>query len=188
MSNNHRIRDISGSNNIVNNGNVYNFSLPEPKANIMQKLLQDIAIMLSDKQYYPELPDTELYNILDKIEFNNLKRYADDYEYYDEGMYIIEQRLKTIEESADGSIRHQIIQFVNNVYRGIKYEAKNITADDLIHRVECKIKDDLKEYYKHTLSPEDLSYVGFVVFFVFASCKIFDKPTAEYMAKKNVNS
>lgn len=188
MSNNHKIRDINGDNNTVNNGNTYNFYGSEPNDNIMQKLLKNIATMISDKEYRPELPDTELYDITDKIEFNKIIRYSNEYEDYHDGMCIIEQRLRTIEETANGSIRHQIIRYVRTTYNDIKWHSKNITPDDLIQSVEYKIKDELKEYYKHTLSPEDLSHVGFVVFYVFASCKIFDKPTPEYMVQKNANS
>ena len=44
----------------------------------------------------------------------------------------------------------------------LKLDFKNITADDLNQSIECKINDEFKKCYKHTLFPEDLSYVVFL--------------------------
>ncbi|MCY2773809.1 hypothetical protein OHW83_10545 [Acinetobacter baumannii] len=187
---NHKIRDITGNNNYIINGdgtiNVIN-SIPEPNENIMFSLLTNIAKMIANTNVRPELPDNLPYDVTDKIKFNDIQTYLEYQEIYDDGICIIEQRLRSIEENATGSIKPQIFRYVNGVFRRVKRSKQDLTADQIVHEVENIITFELRDYYKHTLSPEDLSHIEFVVYYVFASCKIFDKPTHQFLAQKNVN-
>ena len=188
MMNKYVVKNVEGNGNNIFNGETHIIIESPPDENIMYSLLKNIAKMLYDREYRPEIPDTDLYNIFDKIEFNHITKYHKFYDFYNDGMCIIEKRLRDFEESADGTIRHQIIRYIQIIYYDIRCNFQNKTSDELIKALESKLKDDLKEYYRTILSPEDLSYIDIVIFYVFASCKIFDKPTNEYLAHKYANS
>lgn len=185
----HLVGNIDGSGNVILNGNgsiVLN-KAPEPKESIMFNLLTNIALMIANNDIKVEKPDNQPYEITDKIVFNDIRSYYEFQENYDDGMCIIEQRLRSIEDNATGSIKPQIFRYVNSIFRKIKRKFPNYSSDQIIENVEQEITEELKEYYKHTLSPEDLSHVEFVVYYVFAACKIFEKPSPQFMAEKNAN-
>ena len=185
----HTIGDIDGNKNIVLNGDgdIYLNNVPEPKESVMFNLLTNIALMIANNDIKVEKPDNQPYDISDKIVFNDITLYHDYQENFDDGMCIIEQRLRSIEDNATGSIKPQIFRYVNSIFRKVKRTFPAYSSDQIVEHIEQKITEELKEYYKHTLPPEDLSHVEFVVYYVFAACKIFDKPSPQFMAEKNAN-
>jgi len=185
----HILGNIDGHGNIVLNGDgdIILSKVPEPKESIMFSLLTNIALMIANNDIKVERPDNQPYEITDKITFNEIKSYSDFQESYDDGMCIIEQRLRSIEDNAMGSIKPQIFRYVNSIFRKVKRTFPQSSSDQIIEQIEQKITEELKEYYKYTLSPEDLSHVEFVVYYVFAACKIFEKPSSQFMAEKNAN-
>lgn len=185
----HILGNIDGHGNIVLNGDgdIILSKVPEPKESIMFSLLTNIALMIANNDIKVERPDNQPYEITDKITFNEIKSYSDFQESYDDGMCIIEQRLRSIEDNAMGSIKPQIFRYVNSIFRKVKRTFPQYSSDQIIEQIEQKITEELKEYYKYTLSPEDLSHVEFVVYYVFAACKIFEKPSSQFMAEKNAN-
>jgi hypothetical protein len=185
----HTIGGIDGNGNIILNGNgdLHISPVPEPKESIMFGLLTNIATMIANNDIKVEKPDNQPYEITDKIVFNDIKLYLEFQESYDDGMCIIEQRLRSIEDNASGSIKPQIFRYVNTIYRKVKRTFPDISPDHIVEKIELIITEELKEYYKHTLPPEDLSHVEFVVYYVFAACKIFEKPSLQFMAEQNVN-
>ena len=185
----HILGNIDGHGNIVLNGDgdIILSKVPEPKESIMFSLLTNIALMIANNDIKVERPDNQPYEITDKITFNEIKSYSDFQESYDDGMCIIEQRLRSIEDNAMGSIKPQIFRYVNSIFRKVKRTLPQSSSDQIIEQIEQKITEELKEYYKYTLSPEDLSHVEFVVYYVFAACKIFEKPSSQFMAEKNAN-
>lgn len=185
----HILGNIDGHGNIVLNGDgdIILSKVPEPKESIMFSLLTNIALMIANNDIKVERPDNQPYEITDKITFNEIKSYSDFQESYDDGMCIIEQRLRSIEDNAMGSIKPQIFRYVNSIFRKVKRTFPQSSSDQIIEQIEQKITEELKEYYKYTLSPEDLSHVEFVVYYVFAECKIFEKPSSQFMDEKNAN-
>ena len=185
----HILGNIDGHGNIVLNGDgdIILSKVPEPKESIMFSLLTNIALMIANNDIKVDRPDNQPYEITDKIIFNEIKSYFDFQESYDDGMCIIEQRLRSIEDNAMGSIKPQIFRYVNSIFRKVKRTFPQHSSDQIIEQIEQKITEELKEYYKYTLSPEDLSHVEFVVYYVFAACKIFEKPSSQFMAEKNAN-
>ncbi len=185
----HILGNIDGHGNIVLNGDgdIILSKVPEPKESIMFSLLTNIALMIANNDIKVDRPDNQPYEITDKITFNEIKSYSDFQESYDDGMCIIEQRLRSIEDNAMGSIKPQIFRYVNSIFRKVKRTFPQSSSDQIIEQIEQKITEELKEYYKYTLSPEDLSHVEFVVYYVFAACKIFEKPSSQFMAEKNAN-
>ncbi|MFN4366886.1 MAG: ABC-three component system protein [Acinetobacter sp.] len=185
----HILGNIDGHRNIVLNGDgdIILSKVPEPKESIMFSLLTNIALMIANNDIKVDRPDNQPYEITDKIIFNEIKSYSDFQESYDDGMCIIEQRLRSIEDNAMGSIKPQIFRYVNSIFRKVKRTFPQHSSDQIIEQIEQKITEELKEYYKYTLSPEDLSHVEFVVYYVFAACKIFEKPSSQFMAEKNAN-
>lgn len=185
----HILGNIDGHGNIVLNGDgdIILSKVPEPKESIMFSLLTNIALMIANNDIKVDRPDNQPYEITDKITFNEIKSYSDFQESYDDGMCIIEQRLRSIEDNAMGSIKPQIFRYVNSIFRKVKRTFPQYSSDQIIEQIEQKITEELKEYYKYTLSPEDLSHVEFVVYYVFAACKIFEKPSSQFMAEKNAN-
>ncbi len=185
----HILGNIDGYGNIVLNGDgdIILSKVPEPKESIMFSLLTNIALMIANNDIKVDRPDNQPYEITDKITFNEIKSYSDFQESYDDGMCIIEQRLRSIEDNAMGSIKPQIFRYVNSIFRKVKRTFPQYSSDQIIEQIEQKITEELKEYYKYTLSPEDLSHVEFVVYYVFAACKIFEKPSSQFMADKNAN-
>ena len=185
----HILGNIDGHGNIVLNGDgdIILSKVPEPKESIMFSLLTNIALMIANNDIKVDRPDNQPYEITDKITFNEIKSYSDFQESYDDGMCIIEQRLRSIEDNAMGSIKPQIFRYVNSIFRKVKRTFPQYSSDQIIEQIEQKITEELKEYYKYTLSPEDLSHVEFVVYYVFAACKIFEKPSSQFMADKNAN-
>lgn len=185
----HTIGDIDGNGNIILNGsgNLYIGTVPEPKESIMFNLLTNIATMIANNDIRVEKPDNQPYEITDKIIFNDIKLYLEFQESYDDGMCIIEQRLRSIEDNSSGSIKPQIFRYVNTIFRKVKRTFPDSSPDHIVEKIELIITEELKEYYKHTLPPEDLSHVEFVVYYVFAACKIFEKPSLQFMAEQNVN-
>lgn len=183
----HILGNIDGHGNIVLNGDgdIILSKVPEPKESIMFSLLTNIALMIANNDIKVDRPDNQPYEITDKITFNEIKSYSDFQESYDDGMCIIEQRLRSIEDNAMGSIKPQIFRYVNSIFRKVKRTFPQYSSDQIIEQIEQKITEELKEYYKYTLSPEDLSHVEFVVYYVFAACKIFEKPSSQFMAEKN---
>lgn len=185
----HSVGDINGNGNTVHNGNItmeINLprALPNPEESIMGSLLTNIARLVNQKHIRPSLPRTTPYNIMDKIDFNSISIYKDEYDFYDDGMFIIDEKLKIIEDINQPNIREQMFKYIKLVYVKIKRKNKNLSSDEIIDMVENTIECELKEFYHHTISPEDLSHVAFVVFYTFASCKIFDIPTEEFLSSR----
>lgn len=186
--NRHEIGDIEGSNNTIVNGTQIIHEAPKPKEGIMCSLLNNIANMISNREIYPELPDNLPYKVSDKIIFNQIYLYSTYEEYFEDGLYIVENRLRTIEDSSTGNIKPQIFRYVQGFFIRHRFSNKEYNGDQLIRLTEQSIINDLKEHYSQVLSPEDLSHVQFVVYYVFASCKIFEKPTQEFLISRNANT
>lgn len=188
--NKYNIGNITGDGNTINNGDMQQFFYPviKPKEGIMCNLLNNIANMISDREIHPEFGDNLPYSITEKIIFNEIQIYKDYQEDYDDSLYIIEGRLRTIEDSSTGNIKPQVFRYVRGFFRKIKSENSDLKSDQIIKLIEQSIILDLKDYYHQILSPEDLSHVQYVVYYVFAACQIFDKPTKDFMNSRNADT
>lgn len=182
------IGDVSGNSNTIYNGITTIIEAVKPKEGVMCNLLNNIANMIADREIHPELPDNLPYTINNKIEFNNIEIYLKHEDYFEEGLFIVEKRLRTIEDSAIGNIKPQIFRYVKGFYISALSSNSDLNSDQIINFTEQSIISELKEHYFQILSPEDLGHVRFVVYYVFASCKIFEKPTKDFMMTQNANS
>lgn len=153
---------------LVDNSTIYNFS-PVKHASSIERVLQGISSFTAKTQ--PEKPDTADYTIEDKINHNKLEKYKqffDDYmNYYD----IVREKVSIFEEQ-DLVFGKKLISHVKNKY--INNFNSEKTADDIVSKIISDIEIELKAH--SILDLEDISGIHFIVFYVFAECKIFAKP------------
>lgn len=183
------IGDVNGNNNQIINGDgsieihVHD-QLPDPQDSIMGSLLMNIAKLVAHQQVKPKMPKYVEYDIMVKIDFNLITIYRDDYDHYDDGAYIIEQKFEAMEEYNKSLIRPSIYRYVKSIYLKTKRRNRSASADEIIDLVEDAIRDDLVAFCGNKISPDDLSHIAFVVFYVFAACKIFDIPSEEFLSSR----
>lgn len=164
------VYNIPGDNNLI-------LALGNPekkKESSMYSLLNNIEEMYT-LNAIDEL-DTTPYCIQDKIEHNKLHMYGKFYDGFQEDSYVIDQRIKFIEQNSNANFGSSIISYVRSKYRQVYISEPNYTNEKILIGLQQLISLELKNYYGNSLSPEELSYVPVVIFYVFKHCKIFEKP------------
>lgn len=153
------------------------------------KVLDKITNLIENTQIVPSSSINLPYDIGVKIAYNEIKCYERDRDIYEDGMYRVIMRLKEIEDNSDGSIKPKLFNYVNSIFRDIRNRNPDYSSTKIVCSVEDKIREQLQSYDKQSfLSPEDLTHVEHIVYYVFASCKIFDRPPQTFIDRDNVNS
>jgi len=125
--------------------------------------------IITDVKY--EKPDTNEYTIEDKIDYNKLKKYKDFFDDYMENYNLVRHKIMIILED-EPSFENKLIFHIKNKF--IRWYDTKIDPDEILSNIIDDLEQELKEY--SNLSLEDISGVQYVVFYVFARCKIFEKP------------
>lgn len=145
----------------------------QPRPSNIQRLLEGIAdleVLESVVQ-----PDTLPYTIEDKIKHNKLLDYLDDIDEYIDWKYTIAQRLDFLELNGFPGTKDKIIAFVRRKWKKFKFSFPE-RPDQIIYEICKDIENELANIVNDKLNHEDISCTTYVVFYVFAECKIFEKP------------
>lgn len=153
----------------ISNTNIYQASNVRNIQSNMAKLLQGISEMVDNVE--PMLPDTIAFDLLKKVEYNQITLYKDHFDFYVENKSLVDSKLKILVEYGDIQCREKIVRYVRNKWANIQNTG---TADDRINALVKVLEIDLKQH--SDLNVEDISHIPHVVFYVFSECKIFDKP------------
>ncbi len=135
----------------------------------IENILLGISKFTADIKY--EKPDTIDYTIEDKINHNKLKKYKAFFDDYMDNYNIVKNKINIFEEQ-DITFEKRLISHIKNKY--IIHYDKNSSSDDILHKIISNIEMELKNH--SNLDLEDISGIHYVVFYVFAECKIFEKP------------
>ncbi|AKD39222.1 hypothetical protein I926_09560 [Pasteurella multocida subsp. multocida OH4807] len=166
-----------GNNNQIAFGDINNIiSLEQKKESSITNILNYLSNIVREDVTYQELNIGE-YTIKEKIDFNNIEIYKDDLEDYIDFYYRIDDKMKIYNET-DPMFLERTTQYVKAVYK--RCDPKNKKPDSVISEMENKINDEI---IRNTSikSLDDLSYITYVVFYIFAKCKIFKKPIKNYV-------
>ena len=164
---------INGDNNNtagrdVNVNNFYNFNYPIKHEMSIGNILKNISEFTINLQF--EKPDTVEYTIEEKINYNNLVQFKEFFDDYMENYNVVKEKIMII-SAEDINFEQRLIKYVKNKY--IKLYDKNdpnLTLNNILEEIE----NDLKQ--NTDLSIDDISCTHYIVFYVFALCKVFEKP------------
>jgi hypothetical protein len=178
MLENNTSSEVAGDNNSVNIAkrdiNIHQtITNSEPRPSNIQRLLEGIA----DLEILESVaePDTLPYTIEDKIKHNKLLDYLDDIDEYIDWKYNIAQRLSFLELNGFPGTQDKVISFVRRKWKKFKFEFPD-NPDQIIYAICKDIESELRQVINSQLNHEDISCTTYVVFYVFAECKIFEKP------------
>ena len=178
MLENNTSSEIDGDNNNVNIAkrdiNIHQtLTNSEPRPSSIQRLLEGIA----DLEILESVaePDTLPYTIEDKIKYNKLLDYLDDIDDYMDWKYNIAQRISFLELNGFPGTQNKVISFVRRKWKRFRLEFPD-NPDQIIYAICKDIESELSRIINSKINHEDISYTVYVVFYVFAECKIFEKP------------
>ncbi|AQW82887.1 ABC-three component system protein [Campylobacter pinnipediorum] len=156
----------------INHINIFLCAEANSKAeSSIQKILLKISDFTTDVEY--EKPDTKDYTIEKKIEYNELTNYKKFFDEYMENYNIVAEKIKIISET-DPAFESKMIKYMRNIYMENNDDKAN--ANEILDKIIKDIKYDLID---SDLNADDKSYIIYVVFYVFARCKIFKKPPSK---------
>lgn len=178
MLKNNTSSEVIGDSNNINIAKrdiniLHNTTNIEPRPSNIQRLLEGIAD-LEILECVAE-PDTLPYTIEDKIKHNKLLDYLDDLDEYIDWKYNISQRLSFLELNGFPGTQDKIISFVRRKWKKFRSEFPN-NPDQIIYAICKDIESELSQVINSQLNHEDISCTTYVIFYVFAECKIFEKP------------
>lgn len=178
MLKNNTTADVDGDHNSINVAqrdiNIQQIiQSNEPRPSNIQRLLEgigDLEILESVTE-----PDTLPYTIEEKIKYNKLIDYLYDIDEYLDWKYNIAQRLNFLELNGFPGTKDKVISFVRRKWKKIRFEFPE-NPDKIIYNICKEIENELSQVINNKLNHEDISCTMYVVFYVFAECKIFEKP------------
>lgn len=132
-------------------------------------ILMGLSQFTTDIEY--ERPDTLEYTIEEKIDYNDLSKYQEFFDDYMENYNLVKNKITVINDE-DLTFEKRLITYIKNKY--IKHYAKDIDSNVLLDKIIHDIELELKSHSDLLL--EDISSTHYIVFYVFAQCKIYKKP------------
>lgn len=153
-------------------------AVPEPKGSAIQNLLMNILNIEKREDASLSNEDYQTYSIENKISYNQISIYDKYYDEFKDGYTVVETRLRDLEMNGFADVRQLIINYVCKKYRLLS--CRNISPDELIFSLDTEISNELKSVYIEKLSIDEINHVDYVIFHVFAKCKIFDKPPIDF--------
>ncbi|TGZ98066.1 ABC-three component system protein [Rodentibacter pneumotropicus] len=176
LSNNQKISN-KGNNNQIAGGDINNIITMENKKDAaITRILNDLSKVIDQEVSYQTLVLGE-YTIEEKIDYNNIEIYKDDLEEYMDFYYRIEEQIN-IYLQTDPIFLQKITQYIKSIYR--RCNPKKLDSDTVISEMENKINEELINY-TGIKSLDELSYITYFVFYIFAKCKIFRKPIKNHV-------
>lgn len=135
----------------------------------ISNILIGLSYFTTDIEY--EKPDTLEYTIEQKIDYNELNRYKDFFDDYMENYNLVKNKILIINDE-DITFERRLISYIKSKF--IKYSIKDVNSNELLDKMVNDIEIELKTY--SSLSLEDISSTHYIIFYVFAQCKIYTKP------------
>lgn len=182
MMYNRQQQGIEGNHNQQAGGDIVNHNYPPPLdphiPSAIEKVLSGIYCIADDQSRFSS-PDNIAYSIEEKIDFNQIT-YFEPYHQYPEGYDWVRTQIIKLSE-IDPSCENKVIWHIRSLHRQALRNAK--TPDEIIGHIHSQLIGELNaDHAKLTL--EEKAAVDFVIFYVFAECKIFDKPPPDYASSK----
>lgn len=167
MPGNYNIKSLIST--VVNNVKQLRYSLISDKESVYKLLLKirdmEIENIKFQKHQY------EQFDIYEKIDFNELERFKESYEYFMEQYFIVDDCVNSIMQQ-ESSFSDILIRNIFSIYRDTSSVSNSNERLD-------KVVETIKNNLGYRLDNDSLSYVDSIVFYVFAKCKIFKKLTHE---------
>ncbi|ORF02457.1 ABC-three component system protein [Snodgrassella alvi] len=160
--------NISNTTNINKNANSKHIN------SAIEKVLSGLHSITKDDQLCYHRPDTQSYKIEDKIDYNELDSFKDDVENYINYYYLVETQINSGSEN-DPALNTKIIEYIKQNLNKINVTHKNESNDAKLISLVESIKEELINWNAE-LDGDELTAVIYVIFYVFAECKIFKKP------------
>jgi len=160
------------ANNIDNSKTTNIFTTPAneaSKSSIIQDILENIIDL--EIEFEATKPDTTPFDIEGKIDHNDITLYKESYEFFMGHKFLIEDRLKTLEDSGNHLASKKLFSVIRNIYH--KHLHLN-NPDRIISLMQDELKKDL--IINNMTSHDNIMFVPSIIFYVFAECKIFKKP------------
>ncbi len=139
---------------------------------VVVKILANLLDLVRDGNAPYQPLDNTSYTIEDKIKHNEIQKYQTSYEYYMDGHIMISEKMRILTKTEPTAIT-KLDFYVRGLYSSAVENPINDTADKVIEQIVVKIKNDLQGA---SLLPEEKVAIPVIVFYVFARCKIFEKP------------
>lgn len=181
-------RDINGP---VTINNMYGNMKRLPA--LMPKFIEKLAELVGDNRYITDTIDVDIYDIEDKIEYNELKLYKDIVDDYGEYHYVCNLALKSINtvcRSAENKILREVSEMYKSEKRNLIYMISNQgskmdvirkNSDMIIDNIKGKLIEKIRSSYsEECIYEEDLELCSSIfVCYCFVKCKILEKPRKE---------
>lgn len=140
----------------------------------IEKVLSGLYSITKDDQLCYHRPDTQSYKIEDKIDYNELHSFKDDVENYINYYYLVDTQINSGSEN-DPALNTKIIEYIKQKLNRVNVTHKNESNDSKLIFLVDSIKEELISWNAE-LDGDELTAVIYVIFYVFAECKIFKKP------------
>lgn len=169
---------ISGDGNQIVNGDInqHNTFIDKikRKESSIEKILSGIDDIVNEEKIQFTPDDYSTYDIREKIDYNDLQVYREDYADFERHYSTIKRKINILTE-IEPNIEQKIFIFIKDKYRSGKEQILEGAADDIINVMDDDIRSLLLET-NGEISLDELCYVPYVIFYVFAECKIFKRP------------
>lgn len=159
---------ISHTTNIYKNDNSKHIN------SAVEMVLSGIYSLTQDEKLCYQKPDSQPYSIEDKIDYNELHSFKDDVENYINYYYLVETQINSGSEN-DPALNTKIIGYIQQKLNRVNVIHKNESNDTKLIFLVDSIKEELISWNAE-LDGDELTAVIYVIFYVFAECKIFKKP------------
>lgn len=144
------------------------------KNSAIENVLSGIYSITQDEKLCYHKLDTRSYKIEDKIDYNELHSFRDDVENYINYYYLVDAQINSGSEN-DPALNTKIIEYIKQKLNSVNVTHKNESNDSKLIFLVDSIKEDLISWDAE-LDGDELTAVIYVIFYVFAECKIFKKP------------
>ena len=158
---------------------------------VLADFILDIICNSSNKKTVVKKDDTLIYDISNKISYNNVIKYSDIINKYYTYSTICEKTLNILDNSKPGA-KEELLSFINDVYLEAKGECKlkcssaNLSCIEIIRSNSDHIIDNILEKLntnaqvmsklKKITVEKIQSNIKALVIFCFVECKILEKP------------
>lgn len=159
---------------------IYNLTLQLPEIKHRESAIEKVLAGLYDvteSQGVTFAPlDTQAYTIPEKVLHNKLKIYSASYDEFLEIYSLIQHQINNA-TFADPRFTLKVIKYIQGVYRKTVNSVRDSQEDSdwVIEKMFDVIQQDLRDCGA-TITLEEMRAVEYVIFYVFAECKIFEKP------------
>lgn len=140
----------------------------------IEEVLSGIYSITQDEKLCYQKPDSQPYSIEDKIDYNEISMFKNNIESFMDGYTTVRTLIRAGLEN-DLSFRKKIINYISTKLMMINENYDNESNSSKINLLAESIQKQLIGW-NAKLDGDELTAVIYVIFYVFAECKIFKKP------------